>query len=218
MIGVALVSAAAVFAASLRDTFTQILDRAVTADYVVTDASFQGMPPTVAETLRELPELAAVSPIRVTRPRSRASQRGLGAADPTTLGELLDVDIVSGGYEGMAEGGILVHATPPTTSTSTSDRPSRSLFQSGVEDDLEVAGIFDDNTVAGNWLVSLDTFERYRPTSRRATSSWWHAWPTASTRPWATRRCAPRSPTSRSSRCRPTPSSASSRKDRSTSC
>ena len=46
MIGVALVSAAAVFASSLRDTFGRVLDRAVTADYVITDESFQGLPPT----------------------------------------------------------------------------------------------------------------------------------------------------------------------------
>ena len=37
MIGVALVSAAAVFASSLRDTFVGTLDRGITADYVVTD-------------------------------------------------------------------------------------------------------------------------------------------------------------------------------------
>ena len=45
MIGVALVSAAAVFASSLRATFTEILEQAVQADYIITDESFQGLPP-----------------------------------------------------------------------------------------------------------------------------------------------------------------------------
>ncbi len=39
MIGVALVSAAAVFAASLRATFVETLEQAVNADYVITDES-----------------------------------------------------------------------------------------------------------------------------------------------------------------------------------
>ena len=43
MIGVALVSAASVFAASLRSTFTGTLERSVKADYIVTDESFQGL-------------------------------------------------------------------------------------------------------------------------------------------------------------------------------
>jgi putative ABC transport system permease protein len=44
MIGVALVSAAAVFASSLRETFVKILDRSVTADFIITDPSFLGLP------------------------------------------------------------------------------------------------------------------------------------------------------------------------------
>jgi putative ABC transport system permease protein len=160
MIGVALVSAAAVFAASLRDTFVEVLDRAVTADYVVTDASFQGMPIAVAQTLRELPELSAVSPIRVTLAQVDGEQRGIGAADASSLGDLLDLDLVSGGYEGMAAGGILIHDdTADDLGLSTGDSVTLT-FQNGVEDDLEVAGIYADNTVAGNWLVSLETFER----------------------------------------------------------
>ena len=55
MIGVALVSAAAVFASSLRSTFAAVLEGAVQADYIVTDESFQGLPPVVAESLRRGP-------------------------------------------------------------------------------------------------------------------------------------------------------------------
>ena len=57
MIGVALVSAAAVFASSIRATFTDALERSVKADYIITDESFQGLPPTVADTLSQVPEL-----------------------------------------------------------------------------------------------------------------------------------------------------------------
>ena len=68
MIGVALISAAAVFFSSFRDTFGRALDRAVTADYIVLDTdSFQPLSPEVAARLADLPELSAVSPLRSIR-------------------------------------------------------------------------------------------------------------------------------------------------------
>ncbi|MEX2626452.1 MAG: FtsX-like permease family protein [Ilumatobacteraceae bacterium] len=161
MIGVALVSAAAVFAASLRDTFTRVLDRAVTADYVITDGSFQGMPPAVARTMRELPELSALSPIRVAPVQIDGSQRGLGAVDPDTLDDLIDIDVQSGGYDGVATGGILVHDDSADDLGVTTGDEITVLFQNGDEDDFEVAGVYGDNTIAGNYLVSIDTFEQY---------------------------------------------------------
>ena len=44
MIGVALISAAALFTASVRDTFGRILDRSVTADFIVSNPSFLPTP------------------------------------------------------------------------------------------------------------------------------------------------------------------------------
>ena len=158
MIGVALVSAAAVFAASLRDTFTQILDRAVTADYIVGDASFQGMPPAVAERLSTLPELAAVSPLRVTLAEIEGEERGLAAADPTTIGELIDVDVIEGSIGALGDRGLLVHTDVADDLDLDVGSTTEALFQSGVETDLEVVGIFTDNTLAGSWLISLDTW------------------------------------------------------------
>lgn len=158
MIGVSLVSAAAVFAASLRDTFTRILDRAVTADYIVGDASFQGMPPAVADTLRELPELAAVSPLRVTLAELEGDQIGLAAADPATIEELVNVDVIEGSVAALAGQGLLVHTSVVDDRGLGVGSSVEVLFPSGIELDLEVVGVFTDNTVAGSWLISLDTW------------------------------------------------------------
>jgi putative ABC transport system permease protein len=38
-------------------------------------------------------------------------------------------------------------------------------FQNGTKVTLPVAGIYDDASVAGNWLISLDTLDRISPTS-----------------------------------------------------
>jgi putative ABC transport system permease protein len=160
MIGVALVSAASVFAASLRDTFIRVLDRAVTADYVISDASFQGLPTTVATTLRDLAELSAVSPIRATFGLVEGEQKAIGAADASALGDLLDLDLTAGGYAGMAQGGILVHQDPARDLGLMVGDGVEITFQNGVTDTLPIAGIYADAAVAGNWLISLETLER----------------------------------------------------------
>ena len=161
MIGVALVSAAAVFASSLRATFTDVLEDAVQADYIVTDESFQGLPPIVAETLAEVPELSAVTPVRMADAQIAGEQRGVGAANPLAVEQLLNLDVVDGGYQGVADGGVLVNEdSAEDLDLSVGDNVSMT-FQNGATLDLPVAGIFADTSLGfGGWLISLDTLEQ----------------------------------------------------------
>jgi putative ABC transport system permease protein len=160
MIGVALVSAAAVFASSLRSSFEGILERSVQADYIITDESFQGLPPAVAQALQQVPELSAVTAIRGATAEIDGEQKAIGAADPATIDELINLDLQEeGSYEGMADGGILVHKDPAKDLDLQVGDTVHVLFQNGVEKDLPVAGIYNDAAIAGNWLVSLDTLQ-----------------------------------------------------------
>ena len=161
MIGVALVSAAAVFASSLRATFTDILEDAVQADYIVTDESFQGLPQTVAETLAEVPELSAVTPVRLAEAEIEGDQRDVGAADPLAVEQLLNLDVVEGGYQGVADGGALVSEDTADDLGLTVGDTVAMTFQNGAELEVPVAGIFADTSLGlGSWLVSLDTLEQ----------------------------------------------------------
>lgn len=167
MIGVALVSAASVFATSIRDTFVRVLDRSVTADYVITDSSFQGLTPDVADTLRDLPELAAVTPIRGAPALIDGSRTNIGAADPVPLGELIDLDLQIGSYGDLALNKVFVHRDPATDLDLTVGSMVTATFQNGVSVDLEVAGVYADAGVAGNWLVSLETLAAVSPLAPR---------------------------------------------------
>jgi putative ABC transport system permease protein len=160
MIGVALVSAAAVFAASLRSTFVSVLERAVQADYLVTDESFQGLPPGVAESLKGLPELSAVSPIRITQALIGGSQRGIGAVDPTAIEQLIDLDLREGSYADLEDGGVLVNDDPARELDLAVGDTVPVTFQNGTTIDLRVAGIYADSRLAGGFLTSLDTLSQ----------------------------------------------------------
>ena len=156
MIGVALVSAAAVFASSLRATFVDTLERAISADYIVTDDSFQGLAPVVAETLAELPELGAVTPIRGATGEVDGEQKAFGAIDPVAFEQLVNADLQEGTIADLQEGEVLVQSDPANDLGLELGSVVPVTFQNGVTTDLTVAGIYGDATF-GNWLISLDT-------------------------------------------------------------
>jgi putative ABC transport system permease protein len=160
MIGVALVSAAAVFASSLRDTFGRILDRAITADYVVTDDSFQGLPPTVEQSLAQLPELSAVSPFRFILGTVADNDEGLSAIDPVAFPQLADLDVTAGSYDGLVNGtGVMVLDTKAKDLGVGLGDTVDITYQNGVTGTLKVSGIFADGSLGSNWYISIDTLE-----------------------------------------------------------
>ena len=165
MIGVALVSAAAVFASSLRATFSEILENSVKADYIITDESFQGLSPAVADTLAQVPELSAVTAIRGTVALVDGDEKALGAVDPLAFEQLVDIGLVDGSFQGLADGGLFVHEDPAEDLDLEVGDPVELTFQNGTVETLPVAGIYDDASLAGNWLISIDTLERVQPAS-----------------------------------------------------
>jgi putative ABC transport system permease protein len=165
MIGVALVSAAAVFASSLRSTFTGVLERSVKADYIITDESFQALPPTVASTLEQVPELNAVTAVRGAAALVNGDQKALGAVSPLAFEQLVDIDVREGDFQTLEDGGIFVHQDPAEDLDLQLGDPVDLTFQNGTELALPVAGIYGDASIAGNWLISLDTLDRVSPSS-----------------------------------------------------
>ena len=85
MIGVALVSAAAVFASSLRATFIETLESAVHADYIVTDESFTGLSPIVSRRSPRFPSCRAVTPIPQRSRRGRRRVQAVRGRRPRRL-------------------------------------------------------------------------------------------------------------------------------------
>jgi putative ABC transport system permease protein len=159
MIGIALVSAASVFASSLRDTFSRTLDRAVTADYIVTDESFQGLPPLVEENMAALDVLQAVSPFRFIFATVDDDDKQFSAVDPVAFPQLADLDVTAGDFEALDDDGLMVHRDPADDLDLAVGDTIEATFQNGVERTLTVSGIFDDGSLGANWYISLATLE-----------------------------------------------------------
>ncbi len=159
MIGVALVSAAAVFTESLRTTFLRVLDRSVTADFVITDSGFQGLPPDLARNIATLAELDAVSPVRGIAAQVDGSVKQFGAVDPIPFGRLANIDVQFGSLNDLDAGSVMVHRDPARDLGLTIGDRLDVQYQNGVKGTLKVVGIFGDAALVGNWLISVDTVE-----------------------------------------------------------
>ncbi len=158
MIGVALVSGSAVFASSLRATLVDTLESAITADYIVTDQSFQGLSPVVSETLAEVPELDAVTPVRSISGQVDGSTKNFGAVDPVAFERLVDPDLKDGTIAELGPNELLLHQDPARDLDVGVGSTLEVTFQNGVTTTLTIAGIYGDATF-GNWLIGLDTLE-----------------------------------------------------------
>jgi putative ABC transport system permease protein len=158
MIGVALVSSTAVFASSLRSSLVDTLESAISADYIVTDSGFQGLSPVVSETLADVPELEAVTPIRAISGQVDGGTKNFGAVDPVAFEKLVDPDLIDGTVADLGLNELLLHKDPAADLDASVGSTVDVTFQNGVEQTLTVTGIYGDATF-GNWLIGLDTLD-----------------------------------------------------------
>jgi putative ABC transport system permease protein len=110
-VGVGLISVIAVAGASLRTSVGQAIEQGVRADFVVTADSFLGLPPQVAADLRARPEVATTSSVRVGRATVDGDQLFLGAIEPDTVADVLDIEVLDGSLAELGLDGLAVPAT-----------------------------------------------------------------------------------------------------------
>ncbi|MBM3828455.1 MAG: ABC transporter permease [Actinobacteria bacterium] len=161
MIGLALVSTVSVVASSVQASFKQQLQGSVTADFFVSNGpgNFQGLPVSFSERLSELAELSAVSPFRAATAQVNGETKQIGAVRGSAFGELVDIDLTSGSVESLDEGKILLHRDPARDYAVKVGDTLTILWLNGTEQQIEVGGIYNDATIAGNWLVGLSTLQ-----------------------------------------------------------
>lgn len=162
MIGVTLITGAAVFTSSLRDTFGRILEDTTSFDYIILDdQSFQPLTPEVAARLTALPELDAVSPFRNIRGNIGDDTATFTAVEPAAITELADIGITDGGFDAVtASDGVMVFRDAAGDRGLDVGDTLDVVWQNGSESSLTVAGIFDDNSLGASWFISIGLIEQ----------------------------------------------------------
>ena len=160
MIGLALVSFVSIFAASIKASTTEILEESVTADYILFNDNFQPFSPEAAERLAEQPQLAAVAGMRFGPWKLDGVGKSLAGIDPVTYQQVVRTEVTDGSFDDLASGGLAVKDTVAESSGWTvGENVAMEFPRTGVEQ-VPVKAIYEDNSLNGDFLLGLTTYER----------------------------------------------------------
>jgi putative ABC transport system permease protein len=161
MIGLGLVVFVAVFGASAKASTTAILERTLRADFILTSPTFTGFSTAAAEEMRAVPGVATVSAVRQAEARVDGGTAFLSGIDPTTFSAVSEAGVVAGSMEDLSRPNtIAVFADAARDNGWGLGDVVRAQFPATGRVDLEIAAIYEENGLIGDWAVSLDTFDQ----------------------------------------------------------
>lgn len=167
MIGLALVTAVAVVAASFKATFADVLESAVAADWIVLGdqgGPNSGFSPAVGEGLADLPELAEVLPVQWVQDGFRSlADQDVRTAYSTSLDDVdkhFDLDFVARDDSLLGPTAVLLHEDPADDLGVTIGDGVEVEFVDLSSQELTVAGIYSDLAIFDSgWVVSTELWE-----------------------------------------------------------
>lgn len=165
MIGVGLVGFITIFAASATASIDKLIDDSVTGDLVVADRNGfgSGFSPSLAQEVQSVDGVAAVSPIRIAPAEVDGSGTFVAGVDVDQMVELSDPDVVEGEAATMGEGDLAISSQVAEAEGWALGDTVPVAFQGGTAE-LEVAAIFENRALAGDYFVDLTAYEAWVPT------------------------------------------------------
>ncbi len=162
MIGLALVTFFFIFGESIKASAGSAIEEGLRADYVLSVEGFAGgISPELANELDSLPEVDAVSRLRMGFWENAGTEDFLMAVDPATIEETVSLGVTEGTLAGLDEGGVLVHEdAAKDNGWVVGDTIPMGFVSTGVQD-VPIAGIFTErNVVDTGYVVGLGFYEQ----------------------------------------------------------
>jgi putative ABC transport system permease protein len=160
MIGLGLVAFVSVFAQSIKASSSKILEETLKADYIVSSSQFTGFSQDVADRLRKEPAFSAVSEFRQGAFGLAGHAQPIQGVDPATLPQVLHVEMKEGSVGALRDGDVLVFEdTADSHGWKVGDTVPAVFARTGKQD-LRIVGIYTDNRILGNYIVTLSTFDQ----------------------------------------------------------
>lgn len=167
MIGVALVGAVGVLAASAKAAVADTVDSALRADFVIDSGGFVQFPPTIAERARDLDGVASVATLGAAPVRIGGVGTEATAASPTDLPQAVAVTVTAGSIDALAAKSVLVSAT---LAEEQGWQPGDSVdltLGSLVDQPVQIGGIYEPNQLLGAVVVPREVSDRALPPTAR---------------------------------------------------
>ncbi len=155
MVGVAVVTLFTVFAASLKASIDQSIDRSFGGDVVVSSGRFGdgGISPQLSADVAALPEVDLAVGIGDGSVQVDGDTKEVSVAEPAALAEVLDMDVQSGSVADLGDDEVAVADGPAEDNGwSIGDRLAVT-FADGTTQDLTVGATFASGGPLGNYLL-----------------------------------------------------------------
>jgi putative ABC transport system permease protein len=159
MIGLALVSAGGVLSASLIKSANAIVDRSVGADFIITTKNFLPIPGQVAEEIRDVDGVDAVTSFRSGQAEIGGSVVSLQGVTADTVDQTMKLEIVKGDLAALGNGEMLVDDKQATDEGWKVGDTIPTVFGKTGKTDLVLGGTYAQNELAGTYLIDLPTYD-----------------------------------------------------------
>jgi putative ABC transport system permease protein len=159
MVGLALVSAMAVFGASLSDTITSGVDQATNANLILTStgrhAGFSSVVPTVAA---KAEGVTAETTIYRGQFQVQGSLQALAGVATQHLSDTVILNMTSGSSAALGNGELLIASTTATSKHLSVGGTVPVKFAETGTTTLRIGGVYQVNALVGSYLVSSGLF------------------------------------------------------------
>ena len=160
MIGLALVSAGGVLGASIVKSANGIIDRSVGADFIVTASNFMPIPSDVAKEISSVDGVDAVTSFRSGQAQVGKSVVSLQGVTADTVDRTLKLKVVTGDIGALADTDtMLVDKNAAKDKGWKVGDTVPTIFGKTGKTELVVGGTYDQNQIAGDYLIGLDTYD-----------------------------------------------------------
>jgi len=160
MIGLALIGSVGTFAASASASFAALIDKSVRADLVVQPQGFAaGFGGDITSKIAALPAADRSTPIRGGEVRAAGSSRNLTALDAADT-DLLALEVKQGSASTILKGDLLVDEKLAKKNGWQVGRQIEVVYARTGPTQARIGGTFAQNQLAGEFVASLDTYNR----------------------------------------------------------
>lgn len=156
-IGVALMSAISVLAASTEKSVAGIVDKVIGADFVVTGYGFQPFPGGVAKAIASTPGVKTTAVVRQAPMRAPGTGDTLATGvDPATIQQALSLDVPEGSLDDLGDGDVALDSGTAAEIGAGLDSVIQVLSVAGPVD-LDVVAIYEAAGGFTGYVVNLPT-------------------------------------------------------------
>ncbi|HSN06125.1 MAG TPA: FtsX-like permease family protein [Candidatus Angelobacter sp.] len=153
-IGLALMTAIGVIAASTKASVADVVDRTIGADYIVLGAKFQPFSPQVYDAVKATPGASVVTYVRQVPIKVEADQNLLTGVEPDQFSQVVDLTFVSGSLGTVGLGTAVVDDKTAAALGVGVGQTVRATFVNGTGT-LVVTGVYQAAGAYSGWITSI---------------------------------------------------------------